>query len=279
MPDFIYNLSSYTLAINFGLLAVAAVLVGILIIKPILRLLIGTGPEFNQTISYSTSGFNLFYGLLLGLLTVAAYQNSERVKEGILAEATTLGSLYADMNSYPEPLRSEMKSMLRDYVLFTIYKDWPAHREGIVLDGGFNRTGAMRQKLASFAPQTRGQQVLHAETISAFQDFSEARQKRLTGTITEIPSVLWYAVLVGAGINLLLLVLLRIRLVQQFALGTITMFFLGVILVVIITLDKPLRGQTGLNPEPLKLLWDRAMVWDEPLRLGGSYGEVSASRN
>ena len=265
MPDFIYSLSTFSLSIYFGLLAVAAVLVGIFIVKPILRLLIGTGPEFNQSISYATSGFSLFYGLLLGLLTVAAYQNSERVKAGVMAEATTLGSLYADMNAYPEPLRSDMKSMLRDYVLFTIYKDWPAHREGVVLDGGFNRAGAMRQRLASFEPQTRGQEVLHAEVISAFQDFSAARQRRLTGTITEIPPVLWYAVFVGAAINLLLLVLLRIRLVQQFALGTLTMFFLGVILVVIVTLDRPLKGEAALQPEPLKLLWDRAMVWDEPL--------------
>ena len=48
-------------------------------------------------------------------------------------------------------------------------------------------------------------------------------------------------------------------------LGTITAFFLGVILFVIVALDDPLRGESGLDPEPLQLLWDRTMVWDEPL--------------
>jgi hypothetical protein len=265
MPDFFYDISAYSLAIYFGLIAITAVLLGIFVVKPLLRILIGTGPEFNQTISYATSGFSLFYGLLLGLLTVAAYQNSERVKASIMAEATTLGSLYADMKSYPEPLRSEMQAMLRDYVLFTIYKDWPAHRKGEVMDGGFNRTGAMRQRLASFEPKTKGQEILHTEVISAFQNFAGARQRRLTGTITEIPTVLWYAVLVGAAINVLLLVLFRIRLAQQFALGAITTVFLGVILAVIVTLDKPLRGESGLDPNPLVLLWERTMIWDEPL--------------
>jgi hypothetical protein len=197
MPDFIFDIPTRTLAIYFSLAAVALMLLGVLVIKPLLRLLLGTGPDFNQTIGQATNGFSLFYGLLLGLLTVAAYQNNERIREGILSEATVLGSLYADMNTYPEPTRSDMKLMLRDYVLFTIHKDWPAHRRGEVLNGGFNRTDAMRQELAQFEPYTRGEDITHAEVVAAFQDFSRARQQRLTGVITEIPDVLWYAVLVG----------------------------------------------------------------------------------
>ncbi|HMQ94107.1 MAG TPA: DUF4239 domain-containing protein [Amaricoccus sp.] len=176
MPDFIYDIPTRSLAIYFSLFAVAMMVVGLLVVKPLLRLLMGTGPDFNQTIGQATAGFSLFYGLLLGLLTVAAYQNNERVKAGIMAEATALGALYADMNSYPEPLRTDMKAMMRDYVLFTIYEDFPAHRKGDLLNGGFNRTDAMRQKLAGFEPRSRGQEILHAEVLGGFQDFARARQ-------------------------------------------------------------------------------------------------------
>jgi hypothetical protein len=264
MPDFVYEIPQQQLAIYFALLAVGAMFFGLLIVKPILRLLIGAGPDFNQSISYGTAGFNLFYGLLLGLLTVAAYQNSERVREGILSEATSVGALYADLDTYPEPMRSDMKEMLRDYVLYTINKDWAAHRQGEFLNGGGNRTNAMRQRLASYEPQTIGKEVIHAEVVGAFQDFVEARQRRINGVITEIPDVLWYAVLVGAAINVLLLVMLRMRPVQQFVLGTITSFFLGVILFVIVALDDPLRGEAGLEPGPFRVLWNQTMVWDEP---------------
>lgn len=263
MPDFIYDIPTQTLALYFSLAAVAAMFLGLVVVKPLLRLLMGAGPDFNQTVGHATGGFSLFYGLLLGLLTVAAFQNNESVKQGILAEATALGALYADMNSYPEPIRSDMKAMLRDYVLFTIHKDWPAHRNGELMNGGFNRTDAMRQQLARFEPETPGQQIVHAEVISSFRDFTDARQRRLTGVFTQIPDVLWYAVLVGAAINILLIVMLRMRPVQQFFLGTITAFFLGVILFVIVTLDRPLRGESGLNPLALEVLWERSMIWDE----------------
>jgi hypothetical protein len=33
---------------------------------------------------------------------------------------------------------------------------------------------------------------------------------------------------------------------------------------VIVALDDPLRGESGLDPQPLQVLWDRQMIWDEP---------------
>jgi hypothetical protein len=265
MPDFVYDIPLKDLAKYFAAVAVLAIVIGILIVKPVLRLLMGSGSNLNEAISHGTSAFSLFYGLLLGLLTVAAYQNSERVKQAILNEATAISAFYSDMNMYPEPIRSDLKDMLRDYVLFTIYKEWPAHRKGKFLDGGTNRANAVRQRLATFEPRTESQKIIHAEVINNFQNFIQARQQRLMGVITAIPDVLWYAVLVGAAINILLLVALRMPLRQQFVLGTTTAFFLGVILFVIVALDRPLRGVSGLDPGPIRLLWDRQMIWDEPL--------------
>src|SRR5215510_6779636 len=161
MPEFVYDIPTNVLAAYFVIVAVGSVIFGLLIAKPLLRLLMGSGPDLNESINYGTSAFSLFYGLLLGLLTVAAYQNSERVREAILNEATAIGVLYSDTDMYPEPLRSDLKAKLRDYVLFTIHKDWAAHREGKFLDGGENRVTAIRQRLASFEPHTEAQKVIH----------------------------------------------------------------------------------------------------------------------
>jgi hypothetical protein len=274
VPDFVYDIPAAQLATFFSLAAVTAVLLGLLVVKPILRILFGTGPDFNANLNFGGAGFNLFYGLLLGLLTVAAYQNNERVRQAIQSEATAIGSLYAGMRSYPEPVQSDVQALLRDYVLFTIDADWDAHRQGGILDGGDHRAEAIRQRLTAFEPQTDGQVVLHAAMIDAYQDFSEARQGRLAGVITEIPDVLWYAVLVGAVVSVLLFSMLKMRVHQQFLLGTITSFFLGVILFVIVSLDDPLRGEQGLEPEAFVLLWERQMVWDEGpgWSLGGAGG-------
>jgi hypothetical protein len=264
MPEFVHDIPPDQLAIWFTAIPVAAVILGILFIKPILRLLMGrSDPNINESIGYGTASFSLFYALLAGLLTVAAYQNKERVEQAIFAEASSLGVLYAGLNVYPEPARSEVKALLRDYTLFTIYADWPAHREGRILNGGTHRMDAIRQKLAAFVPATEAQQILHGETLRGFAELTATRQARLNGVITRLPDVLWFAVIVGAILNLLIIVMLRIRLVAHILLGSISAFFLGVVLYIIAILDDPLRGTKGLPPAAFELLWERQMVWDE----------------
>ncbi|OSP54416.1 DUF4239 domain-containing protein [Pseudoruegeria sp. SK021] len=264
MTDILYDIPQTQLAIWFAVVAVGVTFLGLLLVKPLLRMLVGRSPDLNDTISHSTAMVSLFYGLLIGLLTVAAYQNRERVDQSIRNEAGAVGALYSDLGSYPEPIRSDVKAMLRDYTLYTIYRDWPAHQQGETLNGGANRADAMRQRLASFAPGTVSSEIVHREVMSRFQEFSSFRQQRLNGVTTKIPAVLWYAVMVGAAINIMLLLMLRIRLVPHFVLGTINAFFLGMILFVIVALDNPLRGERSLQPTAFQTLWDRQMIWDEP---------------
>jgi hypothetical protein len=90
---------------------------GVIFVKPFLRLLIGRQPGINDLVFHTTSGFSLFYGLLLGLLTVAAYQNLEEVRQHVFGEASSLASLYRDVSFYPEPLGSELRELLTDYTL------------------------------------------------------------------------------------------------------------------------------------------------------------------
>ena len=62
MPNFVYDIAPERLALYFALIAVAAMIVGLVIVKPILRIFTGSPPDLNETVSYGTSGFALFYG-------------------------------------------------------------------------------------------------------------------------------------------------------------------------------------------------------------------------
>lgn len=264
MPEFIQDLPLRDLALLCVALTVGATWVGILFVKPFLRLLVGGEANVNEVIGYATSVFSLFYGLLVGLLAVAAYQNAERIEQAVYAEASRINIFYGELQSYPEPLRGDLRALLRDYVLFTIHADWPRHRRGEVSQGGAHRVGALRQRLAEFEPQSVGQEIVHRETMGTFQAFVTARQDRLAGVLTRIPGVLWYAVGAGAIINILLLIMLKIRPLPHLVLGGITSFFLGVMLFVIIALDDPMRGSVSILPTALEAVWQNTMRFDEP---------------
>ncbi|WP_420342104.1 hypothetical protein [Paenirhodobacter sp.] len=240
------------------------VLAGMLVLKPVMRVLISSDADLNESIGCATAEFNLFYGLLPGLLTVSAYENNTQARQAVLGEANAISVLSSEMNACPDPLRTTIKPMLRDYVLFTICKDWPARREVTYLDGGDNRADAMRQRLAAFEPQTSGQVIIHAEVLCSFQRFVEARHERIASVFLQIPRVLRQAVVAGAVINVLLICLLQRRSRRQFVFGTVSALFLAVLLFVILSLDSPMRGRAGITPQPLLRVWDRSMTWDEP---------------
>jgi hypothetical protein len=263
MPDFIYTISTVELAIYSSLLFVGLTWFGIIFIKPFLRLIIGREPRINELVSYTTAGFSLFYGLLLGLLAVAAYQNFDEVRRSAFAEAATLASLYRDAARYPEPVRSDVQAQLRDYILYVIYKDWPAHQNGIIYKGGSNRLNMIQYSILQFQPQKPGDEILHGQTLQDFNDFVTARQNRLAGVRTAIPGVMWYTVAIGALTNIVLIWMLDMRFFTHLLLGGIGAFFLGVMIFLIAAMDNPLRGEISVSPGSYQLVYDTQMVWDE----------------
>jgi hypothetical protein len=272
MLSFIDEIPTIWAALYCSLFFVGLTWLGIIFIKPFLRLLMGREPRVNELVAQASAGFSVFYGLLLGLLAVAAYQNFDEVRRSVFAEAATLGSLYRDAGSYPDPVRTEVQELLRDYTLYVIYKDWPAHRRGVIYKGGSNRLGMIQFAILKFEPRTPSQQLLHAQTLQDFNDFVATRQSRLAGVRTQLPGVLWYAVAIGALINILLIWMLEMRFFTHMLLGAIMSFFLGVMIFLIAALDNPMRGEVSVSPDNYQLVYDVLMVWDEAG--GGSDGGV-----
>ena len=134
MIAWLQQLSPFPLAVVCSGSFVLFTWFGIIFLRPFLRLLLRRQLGANDLVSYTSSWFSLLYGLLLGLLSVATYQNPTQIQTFVQREAAALALLYRGSTAYPEPLRSELQYLLRDYTLFVVNKDWPAHR-----GGGFRR--------------------------------------------------------------------------------------------------------------------------------------------
>jgi hypothetical protein len=111
-----------------------------------------------------TSSIVLF-GLLLGLLAVATYQNLAIVSEIVDKEASAMSALYRDFYGYPQPLRGQLQDALREYARYTIQEGWEEQRKGIPPQGEPARSGLIPRLLVTFEPSTEGEKVVHAETL------------------------------------------------------------------------------------------------------------------
>lgn len=248
----------------FGLLTVGTFVVlacaGLILFRATLRHRFRLSDDTNEAVNTYFSGVGVFYGLLLGLVAVATWQNYEDVSGLVSKEAAALGALYRDVSSYPEPYRGTLQGELRAYATFVIAEDWPAQRRGQLLIGGTLLIDKVQQALLAFQPSDQGQAVLHAEAFRAFNHLVEARRMRVDAVGTGLPAVLWTVVLIGAGLSVFVTFFLyipdvRLHLAMT---GTLAMF-IGLMVFMTAVVDNPFRGEVGVSSDTYRLILDGMM--------------------
>jgi hypothetical protein len=224
----IYDYSSALIGALFAAVFVGFTWLGIIVLRPWVRSWIHGKRTANDMVGFAYSGFSVLYGLLLGLLAVAAYQNFSAVSDLVDKEASDVASLYRDTAGFPEPIKSSLRRELREYTRFVIDKEWLQQRNGIVPTSGGDT--AFANDLMTFKPQDRGGEIIFAEALHEFNAFLEIRRERLANVTTGIPAVLWWVVGVGAVLNIILIWMLDMEIHVHLILGGVLALFLGIVI-------------------------------------------------
>jgi hypothetical protein len=254
MLDYFYTLSVKELATLVCVLFVGFTWVGALFIRPFLQTMLRSNQRINNVIGSFVSMFGIFYGILMGLLAVASYQNKVDVEQSITSEGASLFVLIRNVSAYPESVRIPVQKSIRDYIQFVIDTEWPQMRKGELARGGMQHINDMQKQITNFEPQTAGQEILHAETSKQLSLFLERRALRLYSAISGIPDIMWFVVLFGAFLSIFLVWMFRMPLISNMFLGGLLSFFIGAMISLIVVLDRPLRGESGIPPEVYHLL-------------------------
>ena len=253
-----YDIPVLSLVGLFVLIFVSLCSLGIMLISPIIAPWFQDKADLNEVLGDYLQYFGVIYGLLLGLLAVATYQNHTDVEKAVASEASSLAALYRDISAYPEPDRSELKALIKEYTRSTIEDAWPLQRKGID-PWKVNRAAPLHARLATVEPQTEGHKALHNAALRQFNDFFEARRLRLFYVTSGIPPIMWYTVAVGALINMVLIWMFKLRLRTHLMLGGLISFFTGTMICLIILLDNPYRGEVGVSPYAFDLIYGQMM--------------------
>ena len=259
MLYWIYDLPAWKVELGFVTLFVGFTWLGLIFVRPFLRLWLRKQAGVNDVVGYFLSLFSVIYGLLLGLLAVASYQNLSDVEQSVVSESSSLAALYRDVSSYPEPDRQELQSLLREYTRYVIEEAWPLQQKGIIPTGGTDRVDVFQASLMKFEPQTASQEIIHAEAFRQFNNFIELRRMRLCQVETGIPAILWYTVGIGALINALLIWMFDVKLPALILLGGLVMFFTATMVCLVALMDNPFRGEVSVTPRAFQLVYDGLM--------------------
>ncbi|HUI22356.1 MAG TPA: hypothetical protein VLZ74_15090 [Methylocella sp.] len=208
-------------------------------------------------VGFALSSFSTIYGILLGLIAVASYQNFAAVTELVTKEASTLAALYRDLSGYPQPIRGSLEGKLREYTRRVIEESWPLQRRGIA--GGSEQVSTFYDELLAYNPTKRKEAIVHSEALRQFNKLLELQRTRLANVTTGIPAIVWWVVAIGALLNIILVWMLDMEVHVHVVLGGVLSLFLGIVIFLIAAMDNPFRGEVSVGPEPIQVVFETLM--------------------
>jgi Protein of unknown function (DUF4239) len=255
----IYDYPSWITGPLFVAVFVAVTWIGIFLTRRTIHSWLHRDKRANKMVGDALANFFVLFGILLGLLAVATYQNYATVGDIVDKEASSLSALYQDVSAYPQPLRSQLQDGLREYTRYTIGDGWGEQRRGIVPKGGSKLITSVLHLLLTFNPSTDREKNVHAETLRQYNIKVEFGRARLSNVTTGLPSVLWWVVAFGALMNIILIWMQDMEIHVHLILGGVLASILGAVIFLIAELDHPFRGEVSIGPESIERVYETVM--------------------
>lgn len=256
----IYNYPAARIGTLFAVVFVLLTWASILLFRRYFQTWFHTERRANDMVGFVFSSYSVLYGILLGLIAVAAYQNLDNMSGLVTSEASSLAAMYRDLHGYPEPIRGRLQAELRDYTRNEIERDWPELQRGLVPTEGSHRLEQFLDDLLAFSPTDGKEQVVHAEALRQVNTFMNLRRSRLNSITNGIPSVMWWVVGISAVIGMFLIAMLNMEIHVHLILGAAMAVFLGLVIFLIAEMDYPFRGQVSVAPDAFRSVYETLML-------------------
>ena len=264
MVYWIYDYPGWIIGPLYVAAFIAVTWIGIFITRATVHSWLHHDERSNQMVGSALSNFFVLYGILLGLLAVATYQNYSTVSDIVDKEASSMSALYRDFSGYPQPVGNQLQDALREYARYTIQEGWAQQREGIVPTGEPERSGLIAKILLAFEPSTEKEKIIHAETLRQNAHRIELSRSRMSNVTLGLPTVLWWVVGFCALMNIVLIWMQNMEIHVHLILGAVLASILGVVIFLIAELDKPFRGRVSVGPDSIERVYNTVMRPDEP---------------
>lgn len=260
MPDAFFDIPLVIVGPGIIVVLCAYSVVGLLIVRrfilPLLRVQIADS-EFGGAMLQAVM---VFYGLAAALIAVGVWQSYADSSKLVANEAASIAAFYRDVDTYPEPFRSTVHADIREYTRLVIEEEWPLQRRGQVPSGGVSRIDHLEHDLIAFQPTTDSQKIIHAEAFRAYNTVVLAGRLRLDAVTTHLPTVMWIVVIAGAFIGLTSSFFFKVDDARFQSIHAVLLStFIGLVIFLIVALDRPFRGDLGLTAAPYQLIHDQLM--------------------
>jgi hypothetical protein len=260
--DWIYNNPTWLWGTIIVVLFTLAACGGLLIFHRLVD--VGVRRAHNDLVGFSIAIISVLYAVLLAFIAIATWESFSKASDIVENESDYAGGMYLITSGLPDATGQKIRDALSNYVSVVINEEWPVQRQGVTPDQGWKPLRDVGTAIAAIQPQTPGEAAIEAQLLKTFNDLYLARSTRLSAVEGHIPGVIWSIVFFGAAITIFYTYLFGFHNFRMhLAMTGIVAATLALVIVMIIALDWPFRGEISVSPDPFVMTqhsWVAAMI-------------------
>lgn len=203
----------------------------------------------NDVAGYLFSAVGVLYAVVLGFVVVVVWQKYDGAVANVESEVDAVGNLYHNVDSYPDPLRSGIRTNLRAYADIVAKIEWPAmDRDASVPPDGSATLEKVAYAVDTFGPRNFKEFAAQQAAIATEERLFDARRSRLIEAVPAVPSVLWFALVAGALAMVAFCFIFGVEnRPAQLMMTAILVGLIGILFIVILEFSTPFSGSVRIS--------------------------------
>jgi len=208
----------------------------------------------NDLAGYLFTAVGVIYGVLLAFVAIAVWEQYNDAMGNVVREAGRALALYRDLNLYPDQDQAApAREALLAFIRLVVKDEYPAMARGGESPATQQAMERLWKAAKSLRPRDSYQGAIFQEILKDINSLGELRTGRLAAAQTNLPDIVWTALIIGAAITLVFVVLFG---AEKFWLHLFMTCLLAILMAtaifLILEMDDPFMGP--LAPQPTAYL-------------------------
>jgi len=208
----------------------------------------------HEIASYFFVMIGTLYAVLVAFAIFTVWQGFKEAGTNLEQEANEIGDLSRLSMAMPDPLRSDIRAALMEYLSSVLNDEFPAMEKGIDSQRTWDAIQNLWNVYGTGKPDSLQMQAYFAESLRHLNELSNKRRIRLFTSRGTVPASLWFLLLSGSLVLIAFTYCFAHESVLSQAIMTASLVcVIGLSLFLILSLDSPYSGVAHVNPAPIEL--------------------------
>jgi tryptophan-rich sensory protein len=256
-------LEAWLLGILFVGALTAASIGGLLLVRR--RASLEILEQHNEIAGFIYAIVGVLYAVLLGFSAIIVWEQYVDAQSRVEQEANQVADLYRDARALPPDLRKQIETQLRAYARTVVEKEWPAMAERRASLEAWEAYNRLWRTYQGFKPRDAYENAWYQESLRQLNELGDHRRLRLLSNRSEVPGVIWVALLGGGAVTIAFSYLFGAKhtwaqAVMIAGLG----IMIALVLLSIFALQHPFSGLSRIAPHAFHQTIEIIDQWSHP---------------